>query len=437
MEKRSGRNPRKKRLFTSGLLLISIVLISLLLYFSFADKAPNALEKEVFAERTHIEMALDMEFFDVLEGKLSDESKEEIKAKEKSKKIKEIKEEVAKVSEEKVEAEIPVAPERDLTMIIANAKAHVYTINTDLEQGSGFLFNTKGDILTNAHVAKDASYVTLTNSDGQQFNGEVIGISDKVDIALIRVHELAGKQPMEFEASKVPVGTEVFALGSPENIANTSTEGKILSTGKSFYDDYQYDNLYEMDALIKKGSSGGPLIDAKTERILGINSIYLLDNPNIAYAIPIYTVVGQVNEWAANPIIDSSWSEDHQPIEDAYFEEELLDGFITSYYELIPYSLNDKGLDYYTSYLLAGSEGEVEGKKLIEEYREEQRVFDAVDPTIINIEIGEDEATVEVKSVFTYHDEESDEVNTIDHHVTYTVIIDEYGDYKIRDMETK
>ena len=432
MEKRSGRNPRKKRLFTSGLLLISILLISLFLYFSFADKeADPTLEKEVFAERTYFEMALDMELVKQLEGKLSDVSKEEIKAKEN-------KEKVATISEEKVVTEIPVAPERDLSMIIANAKVHVYTINTDLEQGSGFLFNTKGDILTNAHVAKGASYVTLTNSDGQQFNGEVIGISDTVDIALIRVHELAGKQPMALEVSKVPIGTEVFALGSPENIANTSTEGKILSTGKSFYDDYQYNNLYEMDALIKKGSSGGPLIDAKTERILGINSIYLLDNPKIAYAIPIYTVIDQVNEWAANPIIDSSWSEDHmQHIEDAFFAKELLDGFIKSYYELIPYSLNDKNVDYYITYLLSGSGGEAEGKKLVEQYREAHRVFDAVDPTIINIEIGEDEATVEAKSVFTYHDKESDEVHTIDHHAIYTVIIDEYGDYKIKGIETK
>ena len=432
MEKRSGRNPRKKRLFTSGLLLISILLISLILYFSFADKELDpTLEKEVFAERTYFEMALDMELFEQLEGKLSDVSKEEVK-------VKEIKEKIETISEEKVVTEIPVAPERDLSMIIANAKVHVYTINTDLEQGSGFLFNTKGDILTNAHVAKDASYVTLTNSDGQQFNGEVIGISDTVDIALIRVHELAGKQPMALEVSKVPIGTEVFALGSPENIANTSTEGKILSTGKSFYDDYQYDNLYEMDALIKKGSSGGPLIDAKTERILGINSIYLLDNPKIAYAIPIYTVIDQVKEWAANPIIDSSWSEDHmQHIEDAFFAKELLDGFIKSYYELIPYSLNDKNADYYMTYLLSGSGGEAEGKKLVEEYRETHRVFDAVDPTIISIEIGEDEATVEAKSVFTYHDKESDEVHTIDHHAIYTVIIDEYGDYKIKGIETK
>ncbi len=438
MEKRSERNPKKKRLITSGILLISIALISVLLYFSFTDNETEpALQQEVFAERTYFEMAVDHEFVKELEGEVSDESKEEIATKEEEKEKEPTKEVEASSDDEVTEVEIPVAPEKDLSLAIANAKAHVYTINTDLEQGSGFLFNDKGDILTNAHVAAGASYVTLTNSDGQQFNGEIIGISEKVDIALIRVMDLAGKQPMALEMSPVPVGTEVFALGSPENIANTSTEGKILSVGKSFFDDYQYDDLYEMDALIKKGSSGGPLIDAMTEKIIGINSIYLLDNPNIAYAIPIYTVINKLNEWVADPYIDSSWSENDQQIGEAYFDEEMLDGFIKAYYELVPYSLNDENLDYYTSYLLAGSNGEVEGKKLVEEYRQEDRVFDAVNPTIISIEIGEDEATVEAKSVFIYHDEKTDEVNTIDHHVTYTVIIDEFSDYKIKDIVAK
>ena len=63
-------------------------------------------------------------------------------------------------------------------------------------QGSGFLFNKKGDIITNAHVAKDASYVFVTNEHGQEFEGQVIGISKKTDVALIRVPDLAGKDPL-------------------------------------------------------------------------------------------------------------------------------------------------------------------------------------------------------------------------------------------------
>ena len=277
-----------------------------------------------------------------------------------------------KIIEETV---VPVAPETDLSSTIANAKSIVYTIDSDLQQGSGFLFNTKGDIVTNAHVAKDAAYITVTNSNGQQFNGRIIGISDKIDIALIRVPDLAGKKPMEMELSKVPIGTKVFALGSPENIANTSTEGKITSFGKSFFEDYDYKNLYEMDATIKQGSSGGPLIDASTDRIIGINSLILENNPSIGFAIPMYTVIDQLNNWAssAKNVVDEP--EDHA-IEGAYLDDELLRSFINSYYELIPYSLNDKKLAYYWTYLLPGSQAAKEGVKQVEELSGEQRVFE-------------------------------------------------------------
>ena len=321
--------------------------------------------------------------------------------------------------------------------MIANAKSHVYTMYTDLEQGSGFLFNSKGDILTNAHVVKDASYVVLTNSDGQDFTGQVIGISETIDIALVRVEELAGKEPMEMEMSQVAEGTRVFALGSPENISNTATEGKITGLNKNFSDDYEYKDLYEMNATIKKGSSGGPLIDAGTERILGINSIILEEDPKIGYAIPIYTIINQLNEWVKNPI---QYEEDEvvlPDVKDSHFDEELLKSFIEAYYELLPYSLNDQKITYYQSYLLPGSQGETEGKKLVKELAIDERIFDVVKPTVKNIKIGEEEAVIEAEAVFTFHSPESDETATITNNKLYTVVIDEYGDYQIKTIENK
>ncbi|WP_172371546.1 S1C family serine protease [Sporosarcina jiandibaonis] len=348
----------------------------------------------------------------------------------------EVEDEAEEVEEaEKIEKiEVPVAPEPDLSSTIANAKSYVYTIDSDLQQGSGFLFNTKGDIVTNAHVAKDAAYITVTNSNGQQFNGQIIGISDTIDIALIRVHDLAGKQPMEMELSRVPVGTKVFALGSPENIANTSTEGKITSFGKSFFDDYDYKNLYEMDATIKQGSSGGPLIDAGTDRIIGINSLILENNPSIGYAIPIYTVIDQLNKWASSAK-DVVEEQEDITIEGAYLDDELLRSFINSYYELIPYSLNDKKLEYYWTYLLPGSQAAKEGVRQVQELFSEHRVFEAVKSTITSVEIGETEAIVKANATFTFHDKEIDEVKTIDYAATFTVVIDEYGDYAIKNIE--
>ncbi|MGI2327683.1 S1C family serine protease [Planococcus sp. YIM B11945] len=346
------------------------------------------------------------------------------------------------ITEEKIEdvteSAAPVeAPEKDKELMITNAKTFVYTIYTDLEQGSGFLYNTKGDILTNAHVVKDASYITLKNSAGQEFNGQVIGISEKTDVALVRVEELAGKEPMKMEMSKVDSGTKVFALGSPNNVSNTATEGEITATGKSFTDDYTYSDLYEMNALIKKGSSGGPLIDADTERILGINSIILEENPKIGYAIPIYTVADQLNKWVNDPITYEEEEVVLPDVKDAYFSKDILSDFIKGYYELLPYSLNDKGLEYYRSYLLPGSQGEQEGIKLVDEYGVEGRVFDVVETAIQNVNIAEKEATVEAEAVFTYHDPKTKKITAITHQKVYTVVIDEYGDYQIKTIENK
>lgn len=396
----------RRNIILISFLLVTLIAVCIGLYSTNQNSPSDQVNQEPFTEKAFNGMEITKNFPD------------------------EVVEEVEEV------IEVPVAPEKDLSLAIANAKNFVYTIETDLEQGSGFLFNSKGDIVTNAHVAKDAGYITVTNSNGQQFNGHLIGISDTVDIALIRVPELAGKEPLEMELIKSKPEAAVFALGSPENIANTSSEGKILSVGKNFFDDYQYNNLYEIDAMIKNGSSGGPLIDANTERILGINSIILFDNPKIGYAIPMYTVIDQLKEWAANGKIEIDSEEDYsQHIDEAYLGEDLLISFINSFYELIPYSLNDKKLTYYETYLVPGSQAETEGKKFVKELSGQHRVFDAVKPSISMVKIGETEAKITASATFIYHDQETDEVQTIDHSATYTVVIDEYGDYAIKTIE--
>ena len=428
---KKNNNGTKKKWTAGALAAVFLLIIGAGLYFLITgqDSEPSgAMKQASFAERNYAGSALaeieEEEEIVTEEGTVEDLIEEEPEEKEQA--------------EEPIEEEsLAEAPKKDLSLMIANAKTHVYTIYTDLEQGSGFLFNSKGDILTNAHVVKDASYITLKNSNGQEFNGQVIGISDTTDIALVRVEDIAGKQPMEMEMSKVTAGTEVFALGSPENISNTSTEGKITAAGKSFFDVYQYNELYEMNAAIKQGSSGGPLIAADSGKILGINSIVLTDRPEIGYAIPIYTVIDQLNEWAANPIVYEEEEVVLQDVKDAYFDEALLRSFIEDFYELIPYSLNDREVGYYLFFLLPESPAVAAGKELVEGFAAEGRVFEAVSPKIISVEIGKKEAVIEAEAEFTYHDKESDKLESISHTGVYTVVIDEYGDYQITSIEQK
>lgn len=324
--------------------------------------------------------------------------------------------------------------EIELASMIANAKTHVYTLYTDLEQGSGFLINNQGDILTNAHVVLDASYVTVKNSDGQEFNGNIIGISETQDLALVRVTELAGKEPLKIEMEPVDIGTPVVAIGSPGDQSNTATTGEITATDLDFMDQFEYTGLYEMSAEISQGSSGGPLIAADTGKILGINSIILEEKPGSGYTIPIYSVWDQLTEWVENPTLPEGEEVVLQDVKDAYFAEDLLENFIAAYYEIIPYTLNDAESTYYLSFVLPGSEAQEESAELIEENANLDRIYDTVEPTITAIEINEDSATVEAEADFTYHDKTSGESSTVSHEGIYTVVIDEYGDYQIEDI---
>ncbi|ANU13974.1 Peptidase S1 and S6, chymotrypsin/Hap [Planococcus halocryophilus Or1] len=333
-------------------------------------------------------------------------------------------------AQQQTESNTPEA-ETELASMIANAKTHVYTLYTDLEQGSGFLINNQGDILTNGHVVLDASYITVKNSDGQEFNGNIIGKSETQDLAIVRVDELAGKEPLEIEMEPVDIGTPVVAIGSPNDQSNTATTGEVTDTDLDFSDQFEYTNLYEMSAEIAQGSSGGPLIAADTGKILGINSIIIEENPESGYAIPIYTVWDQLTEWINNPIAPEEQEIVLQDVKDAYFADDLLESFISSYYELLPYSLNDSESSFYLSYIFPGSDAEQQATGLIEEYSEPNRIYDIVEPTITAIEIEGDSALVEAEAEFTYHDKASDKSSTISHEGIYTVVIDEYGDYQI------
>lgn len=397
------------------------------------------LKKTSFTERGYIDTTTTIELEEIpadpVPGTVKDLTKPEPKPIEQApeKPVEPDKDAVVSDTEETGAIE---APEEDLTSMVANAKNHVYTLYTDLEQGSGFLFNNQGDILTSAHVVKDAAYVTVKNSNGQEFNGRVIGISETEDIALVRVPDIAGKEPMEMELNPVKIGTPVFALGSPENIINTSTEGEIIGTGKSFVDDYDYKDLYEMTAKIKQGSSGGPLISADSGRILGINSIVLTDNPDIGYAIPVYTVIDQLQKWSADPL--PAEEEVVLPdVKDAYFSEELLRAFITDYYTLIPYSLNDEEVAFYEFFLLPGSEGEARGKEMVAELKKGDRVFQAVEPHITNVQIDEDQAVIHAGATFSFQDNKDKKLVSISHALIYTIVIDEFGDYRISSIQNQ
>ncbi|WP_422123902.1 S1C family serine protease [Planococcus sp. X10-3] len=213
---------------------------------------------------------------------------------------------VAAEAEEKPSAEAPVKEgepgEKPKTELIKETQQKVYTVLTDSGMGSGFLYNEFGMVVTNAHVVVGHTDVMLRNVDGKEFAGKVIGISDVEDIALIHVEAFEDEAPLVTEMEATAVGTEVIALGSPNGFENTASIGYLTGVDRDFSSDYQYEDIYQVDAQIAPGSSGGPLIDAESGRVIGINSLLYNDGNAIGFSIPLYSVTDSLDAWAEDPM---------------------------------------------------------------------------------------------------------------------------------------
>lgn len=192
---------------------------------------------------------------------------------------------------------------KELKEIIQESQKKVVKIElTNGSIGSGFLYNDKGDIVTNAHVVEGVKKVNVTTYNERMYNGVVIGISKNIDVAVVRVEGLQSTQPLKIQMEKAEIGDEVLALGSPLGLDNTVTNGIISGIDRDLdLPPYHYENLYQISAPIAPGNSGGPLLDSKTGKVLGINSA-ASDEGNIGFSIPITDVLSLIEGWSASPM---------------------------------------------------------------------------------------------------------------------------------------
>ena len=163
-------------------------------------------------------------------------------------------------------------------------------------QGSGFIIDANGLVLTNAHVVKGASEVTVKLTDRREFRAKVLGSDPKTDVAVLKI-EAKGLPTVQLGNSRdLKVGEWVLAIGSPYGLENTVTAGVVSAKGRSLPDD-SFVPFIQTDAAVNPGNSGGPLFNARGE-VVGINSqIYSRTGgfQGVSFAIPIEvaTKVGQ------------------------------------------------------------------------------------------------------------------------------------------------
>ena len=172
--------------------------------------------------------------------------------------------------------------------------------------GSGFIYDSKGYILTNHHVIDGASEIKVKLMDGETLVATVIGSDEYADIAVIKIDPSYVKRVAKIgDSSKMKVGDTVFTIGSPLSVdyAGTVTRGILsgkdrmvaISVGNSSTNDWIM-NVMQTDAAINPGNSGGPLCNVSGE-VIGVNSMKIVKSEieGIGFAIPIEDAIEYAN----------------------------------------------------------------------------------------------------------------------------------------------
>ncbi|MBF0706061.1 trypsin-like peptidase domain-containing protein [Alkalihalobacillus hwajinpoensis] len=434
-----ARDQQRSRWWLTGFILTFLLISGVFIYVFVLDKERT--------DETTGEETIQSPVETISEStKLEEEPKEEKEAspqttpsvpKEKSK------------SEEKVPS--PQTPiEKDKKEIIREAQTKVYTILTEDQLGSGFLFQDNGTVVTNAHVVAGYIDVTLRDQDGREMNGKVIGISNQYDVALIEVQNLKGTSPLEMEMKESEVGTEVIALGSPQGLENTASIGYLTGLDRSFESEFQYENVYQIDAQVSPGSSGGPLLDGKTGKVIGINSALLTSDESIAFSIPIYTMTDLLTNWSQSPMDENEvastfnyyneasvydeYAEEEEDTYDVPYDEASLANFIINFRGNYETALRDEDFGYIEDQLLYDSQAYYEMANYLDEISGQGMVFKFTLNDVTNIDMQTDQAIVSTYEVFDFMNA-AGEWSMYERTKDYYVVTDEYGDYKIKHIE--
>ena len=168
-------------------------------------------------------------------------------------------------------------------------------------QGSGFIVEAGGVILTNAHVVEGADEVRVRLTDRREFKGRVLGADKATDIAVVKI-EASGLPTVKLgDPRKVKVGEWVVAIGSPFGFENSVTAGIVSATSRSLPEG-AYVPFIQTDAAVNPGNSGGPLFNLKGE-VIGVNSqIYSRTGgyQGLSFAVPIDVAAGVKTQLVAH-----------------------------------------------------------------------------------------------------------------------------------------
>ena len=215
----------------------------------------------------------------------------------------------------------PYSKKLSLIEIFENSEAGVVKVNVQRTAedaiptgvGSGFVFDKKGHIITNAHVVKGATKVVVTFLDGRSYNAEIIGVDTFTDVAVIKVNaDLSLLHPLSLgDSSNLQVGEPIAAIGNPFGLSGSMTSGIVSQLGRLLPSGagYSIPDVIQTDAAINPGNSGGPLLNMRGE-IVGINTAIQSatgEFTGVGFAVPSQTVAKIVPSLIQNGEYKHPW----------------------------------------------------------------------------------------------------------------------------------
>lgn len=178
-----------------------------------------------------------------------------------------------------------------------------------VSQGSGFFISEDGYLVTNNHVVRDGSELTVVMDDGTEIGATLVGSDPRTDLALLKVDEERTFTYVSFaDDSKVRVGDWVVAVGNPFGLGGTVTAGIVSARGRDIGAG-PYDDFIQIDAAVNRGNSGGPAFNLNGE-VVGINTAIFSPsggNVGIAFAIPASTAKDVIAALRASGTVDRAW----------------------------------------------------------------------------------------------------------------------------------
>ncbi len=191
---------------------------------------------------------------------------------------------------------------RDSVVAISTSAASRNVLGArPLGSGSGFFWDGRGHVVTNAHVIEGATAAVVNLADGRSFDARLVGRDEAHDLAVLRIDGDALPAPLSIADGGPPlVGARVLAIGNPFGLDWTLTTGIVSALDREFpgAQGPAIRGLIQTDAAINPGNSGGPLLDSRG-RIIGVNTaIYSPSggSAGIGFAVPAATVARVVPE---------------------------------------------------------------------------------------------------------------------------------------------